>query len=668
MLRLRLRWAVLLSWTVLAALYPSTGQGQGVICTQRDDQLCFQGGRFVATVDWQIPGGRSGHGHAVPLTADTGLFWFFDNSNVELVLKVLDGRPANGHFWVYYGGLSDVAYTLTVFDLHTGAREVYRNRPGRLVSRSHTSAFLPEAPGIPTDTASLPSSRLLRQGSEFQSNVTSQGDQRSPAVALGPDGGFMVAWTDKNPETTLRDVFGRFYGPTGQPLTGEVRLRASINGDPPNARLAASRTGEYMAVWLDGPALFGRLFGADGTPLTGEIRIGAGPGSPFSPSVTADPAGGFLVAWVNVLGIPDSPWPIRWQRFDNQGQRVGLELGIERPSPGLPAVAGSPDGGFVLVWNEGAEVFGTDILALRLDETGVPLHSQALRVNTDDVRRYAGSHQFLTPLFHPDGDFSIVWGTSAFLPFPGAAGVYARRYDALGRPVTPVVALRTGLQGVDARPAAAALPSGESLVVWFEDGLIPDPDGGLYGQLFNSSWSPVGGASRVNTYTADQQTEAALAVDAGGGIVAAWSSGYEDIGILTPPGVGQGTQDGEFFGVFGQRFTLASCALNETQLCLGGRFRVEVQFTDPRTGQPGTARAVPLTSDTGAFWFFGDANAELVIKALDGRTVNGHYWIYYGALSDVQYTITVTDTLTHTTKTYDNPRGRLASRADIGAF
>jgi hypothetical protein len=42
--------------------------------------------------------------------------------------------------------------------------------------------------------------------------------------------------------------------------------------------------------------------------------------------------------------------------------------------------------------------------------------------------------------------------------------------------------------------------------------------------------------------------------------------------------------------------------------------------------------------------------------------------VFYGALSDVAYTITVTDTATGTVRTYDNPAGQLASRADTAAF
>ncbi len=76
-----------------------------------DDPLP-RGNRFKAEVAWSVPSdGRTGHGMARPLTTDTGAFWFFSADNIELVLKVLDGRLLNGAFWVFYGALSDVQYT-----------------------------------------------------------------------------------------------------------------------------------------------------------------------------------------------------------------------------------------------------------------------------------------------------------------------------------------------------------------------------------------------------------------------------------------------------------------------------------------------------------------------------------------------------------------------------
>ena len=50
-------------------------------------------GRFTLSVAWSaVSAGTSGAGQAIPLTADTGAFWFFQPSNIELVIKVLDGR------------------------------------------------------------------------------------------------------------------------------------------------------------------------------------------------------------------------------------------------------------------------------------------------------------------------------------------------------------------------------------------------------------------------------------------------------------------------------------------------------------------------------------------------------------------------------------------------
>jgi hypothetical protein len=61
-------------------------------------------------------------------------------------------------------------------------------------------------------------------------------------------------------------------------------------------------------------------------------------------------------------------------------------------------------------------------------------------------------------------------------------------------------------------------------------------------------------------------------------------------------------------------------------------------------------------------------NLELAVKVVDGTAVNGHNWFFYGALSDVAYTLTVTDTVSGVSKTYRNPQGQLCGSGDTATF
>ncbi len=115
-------------------------------CAPSDTVLCLNDGRFRVEVEWQDFDGGTGRGQATPLTTDTGTFWFFDQENVELVVKVLDARGVNGHYWVFYGALSDVEYTLTVTDTTTGAFRRYHNPARRFASAGDTQAFAPTDP------------------------------------------------------------------------------------------------------------------------------------------------------------------------------------------------------------------------------------------------------------------------------------------------------------------------------------------------------------------------------------------------------------------------------------------------------------------------------------------------------------------------------------------
>src|SRR5262245_20834254 len=99
-------------------------------CAANATTLCLNANRFRVQAQWVTTDGSTGSGHAVALTSDTGYFWFFSSNNVEMVVKVVDGRALNGNFWVFAGGLTNVNVIMTVTDTETGLVKVYVNPQG----------------------------------------------------------------------------------------------------------------------------------------------------------------------------------------------------------------------------------------------------------------------------------------------------------------------------------------------------------------------------------------------------------------------------------------------------------------------------------------------------------------------------------------------------------
>ncbi len=112
------------------------------------------------------------------------------------------------------------------------------------------------------------------------------------------------------------------------------------------------------------------------------------------------------------------------------------------------------------------------------------------------------------------------------------------------------------------------------------------------------------------------------------------------------------------------------CLPGNTTYCLqDGRFRVEMTWVDfdNRMGQGKTANFA--SDDSGFFFFFDRDNWEAMVKVLDGCGFNGHYWVFASASTNVEYTLTVTDTRSGQTKEYENPLGMQAPAiTDTQAF
>lgn len=188
----------------------------------------------------------------------------------------------------------------------------------------------------------------------------------------------------------------------------------------------------------------------------------------------------------------------------------------------------------------------------------------------------------------------------------------------------------------------------------------------LDGRAINGNWWFFYGALSDVEYTitlTDKTTGASKSYFNPAGTLAS----VGDIAALPGSGANLASSIGNSPGTFVPSST-STCTNSATSLCLdNGRFEVTAAWKD-FTGTSGSAQAVPLTNSAGYFWFFGANNVELVLKVLDGRHLNGHWWVFFGALSNVEYTLTVRDTVTGAVKVYSNPSGTFASTADMEAF
>jgi hypothetical protein len=109
---------------------------------------------------------------------------------------------------------------------------------------------------------------------------------------------------------------------------------------------------------------------------------------------------------------------------------------------------------------------------------------------------------------------------------------------------------------------------------------------------------------------------------------------------------------------------------------LGGRFRATIRATDPRTGRIAEGAAIPRADGFGYFslpGFTGDPSfPEVFVKMVDGRAQPGNsFWVFHTGLTDVAYTLTVTDQVTGAVRTYVRSAAdgtRLCGSADTTAF
>ena len=89
--------------------------------------------------------GNTGAGQPLPQSDVFGYFSLpaltSNPNNPEVFVKILDGTPINGQYWVFYGHLTDLIYDLTVTEVATGRTKTYHKDAGNSAGGFDTSGF-----------------------------------------------------------------------------------------------------------------------------------------------------------------------------------------------------------------------------------------------------------------------------------------------------------------------------------------------------------------------------------------------------------------------------------------------------------------------------------------------------------------------------------------------
>jgi lysyl endopeptidase len=126
------------SFSVLQPFLAPTAAG---VCTPNASTICLMDNRFSVRLTY-----NTGQG-ALPMTAikytgDTGLFWFANAANIEILLKMVNACSFNSRYWVFVGGTTDVGVVITVTDTKNGTVKTYNHARGtNFVTITDTGAF-----------------------------------------------------------------------------------------------------------------------------------------------------------------------------------------------------------------------------------------------------------------------------------------------------------------------------------------------------------------------------------------------------------------------------------------------------------------------------------------------------------------------------------------------
>jgi hypothetical protein len=401
-------------------------------------------------------------------------------------------------------------------------------------------------------------------------------DQYLPRVSALGDTSFVLVWVD---EVDLA-IYGMIFTRNLSPLTGVFQVSDSYLPYSTWApAVSQGIKGEFVVVWEDtrsGSSIYGRRFDCAGNPLDSSFMI-SDEGAEwlrFSPDVSVDTSGDFVVAWEDFRNLDGD---IYVQRFEYGGAKLGDNLLVNVDSLNedqyAPSVCCGPNHRFMAAWldyrREDPTVFarsvrfddpGSDtvffsvgtpsgttvqerpqVVCDTLDRAAISWIEYTSSDRTVQLRRFnwlgqAVGDALLVSDLHstaeihslalcgsPGGSLSAAWMDKR----TGNYDIRARTLPSSGVPQTSILVLNDDVLGADqSRPRVAVRPDGGFLVAW-EDMRRGTPD--IFMRGFDHNAQPEEDDQAVNDTTSRvYRGNPDLACDREGNVAVVWEDARGD--------------------------------------------------------------------------------------------------------------------------------------------
>ncbi|MDE0866601.1 MAG: DUF4347 domain-containing protein, partial [Rubripirellula sp.] len=270
------------------------------------------------------------------------------------------------------------------------------------------------------------------------------------------------------------------------------------------------------------------------SPVGSETTVASTSAAESNAAVAMADSGDFVVVWEKDDGGSDGA-DVYFQRYDASGTEQGTATRVNTTINGnqnLPSVAMKSDGGFVVVWDGNGDQSG------QADNDGIFMQQYDFQGNSQGGETLVNSNDKVESdaeiAMNADGDFVIVWSTED----SGKGSefeIYLQRFDSSGTAQGSEIRANTTTDQDQFAPVVAMASDGSFVVAWEGRGDEPgETDShGVFFQMFDSSSVAQGNENRVNTTTADVQSDADIAMNGNGDFLVAWTSGSVEVdGVL----------------------------------------------------------------------------------------------------------------------------------------